>query len=63
MTSQLDYQAMAIHNLPNISRSKGIQRVKFGQLIEYDIRNSFLKNNTQNVVEKLFPDLFLKNQI
>ena len=64
MTSQPDYQAIAIHILSNISRSKGIQTVKFGQLIEYKIRNIFfLKNHTQNVVEKLFPDPFLKNQI
>ena len=35
--------------------------MKFGQLIEYNMRNIFLKNHTQNVVEKLFPDPFLKN--
>ena len=63
MTSQPDYQAIAIHILPYISRSKGIQTMKFGQLIEHDIRNIFLKSHTQNVVEKLFPDPFLKNQI
>ena len=32
--------------------------MKFGQLMEYN-----LKNNTQIVVEKLFPDPFLKNKI
>ena len=26
------------------------------------MRNIFFKNHTQNVVEKLFPDTFLKNQ-
>ena len=31
--------------------------MKFGQLIEYDVRN-----HTQNVAGKLFPDPFLKNQ-
>ena len=36
--------------------------MKFGQLLEYNKRNVFLKNHTQNVVEKLFPDTFLKNQ-
>ena len=50
-------QAIAMHRLSNISRSKGNQKMKFGQLIEYDIRN-----NTQNVAEKLFPDSFLINQ-
>ena len=31
--------------------------MKFDQLIEYNFRN-----HTQNVIEKLFPDPFLKNQ-
>ena len=34
--------------------------MKFGQLIEYNMRNIFLENHTQNVVEKLVPDSFLK---
>ena len=36
--------------------------MKFGQLIEYNMRNIFLKNHTENVLEKLFPGPFLKNQ-
>ena len=37
--------------------------MKFGQLTEYNMRNNFfLKNPTQNVVEKLFPGPFLKTQ-
>ena len=35
------------------------QTMKFGQLIEYNMRNFFLKNHSQNVVEKLFQDAFL----
>ena len=42
--------------LPNISRCRSNQKMKFGQLIEYNMRNSYLKNYTQNVVEKLFPN-------
>ena len=34
----------------------------FGQLIEYNIEIFLLKNHTRNVVEKLSPDPFLKNQ-
>ena len=34
--------------------------MKFGQLMEYIMRNIFLQNQTQNVVEKLVPDLLLK---
>ena len=33
--------------------------MKFGQLIEYNMRN--LKNRTQEKVEKLVSDPFLKN--
>ena len=57
MTSQPGLQTMAIHTLPNISRSKGNQTMKFNQLIEHNMRN-----HTQNVLEKLFPDPYLKNQ-
>ena len=34
--------------------------MKFGQLIEYNLRNIFLGNHTQKVMAKLFPDPFLK---
>ena len=58
MTSEPGQQTFAIHIFTNISRSKGNQAMKFDQLIEY----FFLKNHTQNPVEKLFPEPFLKNQ-
>ena len=46
-----------MHILSNILRSKGNQKMKFGQLIEYNLKNICnLKNHTQNVVEKLFTD-------
>ena len=39
--------------------------MKFGQLIEHNMRNCFffLKNNTKNAMEILFPDPFLKIKI
>ena len=43
MLSQPGKQTIALHTLPNISRIKGNQRMKFGQLIEYDMRKTFLK--------------------
>ena len=61
MTSQPEKQTIEIHILPNISRSKGNQKMKFGQLIEY-WETFLLKNLKQNVVRKLFPHPFLKNQ-
>ena len=39
------WQFVMIWQLPNISRSKGIQTMKFGQLIEYNMRNIFLKKS------------------
>ena len=45
MTSLLGYQTIVIHVLPNISRSKGNQILKFGQLIEYNTRNIFLEKS------------------
>ena len=63
MTSPTGQQIIAIHILPNISRSKINQTKKFDQLIEYNMGSIFLKiNHAQNLVEKLVPDPFLKNQ-
>ena len=41
MTSPTGQQIIII--LPNISRSKGNQEIKFRQLIEYNVRNNFLQ--------------------
>ena len=45
MPSKPGYQTIAIHILPNISRNKGNQRMKSGQLIEYNMRNIFLEKS------------------
>ena len=45
MTSQPGQQTIVIHILPNISRSKGNQTMKFGQLIECNIGNIFLEKS------------------
>ena len=42
--------------MPNISRSKGNETMKNGQLIERNMRD--LKNHTQNVMEKVVIDPF-----
>ena len=43
MTSQPGKQTIGIHILPNISRSKGNQTMKIGQLIEYNMRYNFVE--------------------
>ena len=49
-----------MHTLPNISRSKGNQAMKFGLLTEYNLRNIFAEKSYKNVLLKLFPDSYLK---
>ena len=45
MTPQVEKQTIAMHMLPNISRIKGNQTMKFGQLTEYNLRNIFLEKS------------------
>ena len=45
ITTQTGKQTIAIRILPNISRSKGNQTMKFDQLIEYNVRNIFLEKS------------------
>ena len=63
ITSQTGQQRIAIQILSIISRSKSIQTITFGQLIEHNMKNVFLKSFTQNMVEKLFPDRFIYKKL
>ena len=36
--------------------------MKFDQLIEYNMRNIFVAKSTQNALDKLFPNPYLKKQ-
>ena len=58
MTSQSGKQTIAIHILPNMSRSKGNQTMKFGQLIEYKMRSIFLEKSYTNRWVKTIPRPF-----
>ena len=60
MTSQPGKQTIAIHILPNISRSKGNQIMKFGQLIEYNMRNIFRQKSYTKSGEETIPRSFSK---
>ena len=55
MTSKPGQQAIGIHILPNISRSKGNQAMKFGQLIEYNMRNIFVEKSNTKCAGETFP--------
>ena len=43
MTSQPGTQTIAVHILPNISRSKGHKKMKLGKLVEYNMKTHSLK--------------------
>ena len=60
MISQPGKQAISIHILCNISSCKCNQRIKFGQLIEYNIRNIFLEHSCPKCHGKSIPGLFSK---
>ena len=60
MTSQPGKQIIAIHVLPYISRSKNNQTVKFGQLIEYNMRKIFLEKSYPKYGGQTSPELFSK---
>ena len=60
MTYQTGKQTNAIHIFPNIYRSKGNQITKFGQLVEYDMRNIFLKKAYTKCGGNIFPNSFLR---
>ena len=54
---------MTIHIMHYISRHTRNQRMKFGQLIEYNMKNIFTEKSIIKYVEKTSPRPFLKNQI
>ena len=59
MTSQTGKQSIPIHILP-ISWSKGNQKTKFGQLIEYNMGNIFLEKSYTKCGEEASPRPFSK---
>ena len=60
-TSQSGQQTIVLQILPNISGSKGNQTMKFGQLIECNIRNLFLEKSYTKSGGETSPDPFQKS--
>ena len=60
ITSPPGYQTIVIHILTNISRSKGNQTNKLGQLIEYNMRNIFLEKSFAKCDGETIPRSFAK---
>ena len=57
MTSQTGKQIIAIHILPDMSRSKDNQIMKFGKLIEYDMKNIFLEKSYPKCCGEISPKI------
>ena len=60
MTPQPGKQTIEIHKLSNSLRSKGSQKMKFGHLIEYSMRNNFLENTYTKYGGETIPRPFAK---
>ena len=60
MTSQPGKNLIVMHILLDISRSKGKLSIKFGRLIEYNIRNIFLEYLYTKCYERTIRILFSK---
>ena len=58
MTSQPGKQRTVAQILLNLSRSKGNDTIKFGQLLEYNMRNLFLEESSTKCGEDTIPDPF-----
>ena len=61
MTSQPRKFLITTHILPNISRSKGNQKMKVSQLIEFKMKNFFLEKSYTKCGEKTIPRPFLNH--
>ena len=62
MTSQPGKQTVAIHVLPNVLKGKGNQTMKFGELLEYKMRNILLGKSYTKCGGETIPSSFSKNQ-
>ena len=59
MKSQTGTQLITINIFPDITKSKDNQTMKFGQLVKYNVRKFFFKNQAENEAGRLVHDLFL----
>lgn len=58
MCDTINWETITIHSLHDISRSKGYETIKFGQLlIKNNMRNIFFKYHAENELRRF--DLFV----
>ena len=63
MTSQPGLEAIVMHILSNILISKGNQTMKFDQLIEYNMKNTFLEKSYRKCGRNTISRPFSKKSI
>ena len=63
MTSWIGKQIITTKTLPYISRSEDSQTMKFGELIEYNMRNIFFENTSWKCGQQTSSRFFFKNLI
>ena len=56
-------KTITIHILANISKSKGNQTMKFDQLIEYNMRNTFAVKSYTKYIENIPRPLSKKSKL
>ena len=61
--SQPGKKTITIHILRNISKRKRNQTIKFGQLIEYNMRNIILEKSYKKCGGEILPYRFLKIKV
>ena len=52
------WETITIQASPNISRKACNQAMKFGKLIDYNVKNIFLQTSCRNEEGRLIPDIF-----
>ena len=60
MTSQTRKKTIVIHILPETSKRKGNHTMKFGQFIEYNMRNIFLEKSLRKCCGETITRSFFK---
>ena len=61
ITPQPGKETNTIHILPNMSRSKGYQTMKFGLLIKHNMKNIFLEKSYRKYSGEAIPGPFSRN--
>ena len=60
MTPETGQQIITIHILPNVPRTRDNQKIKYGRLVKYNMRNIFLEKSYTKYVGEASPRPFYR---